>query len=179
MKNCYRGAVAAALLLLLAPAAPAATKSASSITTSSFRYEGRTITAGRAAAEGLVCTVRRDGRGRCVDRKPTASRSLVPPGPHCLVTTYMSLFQDTFYGGWEVRLSTRDVWYDLPAAYDNQASSFRMGNRSGHIASEKYVNGLGFLYPGPTGNSDCAPQMSAYKYKDTTWNNKASAMYRN
>jgi hypothetical protein len=177
MKSCYCGAVAAALLLLLAPAAPAATKSADSITTSSFRYEGRTITPGRAAAEGLVCTVRRGARGRCVDRKPSASSSSL--APHCLVPSYMSLFRDTYYGGWEVRLTARGVWYDLPAAYDNQASSYRMGNRSGHIASEKYVNGLGYLYPGPTGNSDCDPHMSGYKYKDTTWNNKASAMYRN
>jgi hypothetical protein len=54
-----------------------------------------------------------------------------------------------------------------------------MGNHSGHIASEKYVHGLGYFYRGPTGVNDCDTRMSRYAYHDVTWNNKASSRYRN
>jgi hypothetical protein len=194
MKKCYLGAVAAGLLLLLAPSAPAATWRA----TSSFTYHGKVITPSRAAAMGLVCAEGLPGTrvARCFRSGSEADRKLKPlVGPArttartsfaaadeawaCWVTPYLSLHQDVEWKGWELRLYARQVWYDMGSAYDNQTSSYAMGNHSGHIASEKYANGLGYLYPGNTSYGACWPRMSQYPYKDTTWNNKASSRYRN
>jgi hypothetical protein len=184
--------VATAALLLLAPAASAA-KSRSS---SAFKYHGKTISPQRAAAQGLICAEglpgtrvarcfadRREanrklapllGRSRTGAARVRAKASMIP----CPASGPLSLYRDVDYGGWGLDLYARQIWYDMGAAYDNQASSYAMGNHGGHIASETFDNGLGYHYPGPTSWGSCGPHMSAYKYKDTTWNNKASSRYR-
>jgi len=82
------------------------------------------------------------------------------------------LFQDGEFEGWNINTFTRQEWFNMQGIYDNEASSYRMGGHSGHIAEG--LSGSGYWYPGPTGICDEGQHMGAYNWTDLT-----SSRYRN
>jgi hypothetical protein len=165
---------------------------------SSFAYKGARIDRDDAARRALSCvegmppagdTVCFDteaqaegalGSGQATASRKRHLRARAADTQFCLYDSpYLTVYENYSYGGWTLKLLTRQIWYDLTGAYDDQSSSYNMGNHSGHIASEHYADGLGAFYPGDTGLGECEDNMSAYAYYSATWNNKASARYRN
>ncbi|MGB7157061.1 MAG: hypothetical protein WBD40_03280 [Tepidisphaeraceae bacterium] len=83
------------------------------------------------------------------------------------------LFENTGESGWNVNMFTRQAWGNLGHPYFLNASSYRMGGHSGHMAEN--ANGSGFWYPGGTGICDNA-DMTGWS---PSWNDRISSRYRN
>jgi hypothetical protein len=74
--------------------------------------------------------------------------------------------------GWELRLSSRNAWYDLTGAYNNETSAYKMGNHSGHLSENN--GGGGYWCP-----YDTSVRARKANLNGTGWSDRISSRYRN
>lgn len=77
-------------------------------------------------------------------------------------------------GGIGAVLEARHAWYDFRIEMNDQTSSFKMGEFSGHLSENS--GGGGYWYPGNTGACALQPNI-ANVYP--SWNDRISSRYRN
>jgi hypothetical protein len=160
-----------------------------------FTYRGQVIAPMVAAEKRLSCNQERSGT-TCFDSQEQAlaaasgspgepsgtaqaSRKEKRQGARAALTCSANdgrplvLWEHTGEGGWNVNLFTRQWWANLDYPYFRNASAYRMGGHSGHMAEA--ADGYGFWYPGATGI--CAhDDMTGYS---PSWNDRVSSRYRN
>ena len=98
-----------------------------------------------------------------------AHASAACPGGAIVLQTYQHLQ----YMGLATGLAATGNWYDEPASMNNETTSFRMGERAGHMSD--FSGGGGFWYPGDT--SVCAYRSNIVQY-DPGWNDRITSRYR-
>ncbi|WP_138974385.1 hypothetical protein [Patulibacter medicamentivorans] len=179
------------LVLVGAGGVASAAATQASVSSQTFQLDGKPISTEEAAKAGLACVQGApDDVGTCFRSSAEAARATGSEAApqrfgsgsepaFCVIPNAMVVYENYSYGGWSLWLTGRHVWYDLTGAYNDQVSSYEMGDHSGHIASDSYAQGLGYNYPGDTGVGGCDDNMSRYPYQGATWNNKASSRYRN
>ena len=175
----------------LAPDGPHAAAPAAIDMPETFSYHGGEIARSRAAALGLACNQFAAGV-TCYDSQAAALRAAGAPeegpsaqtsrrrGARAKAALYceanngrpLVLFENGEYLGWNLNTFTRQEWFNMQGIYDDNASSYRMGGHSGHIAEG--LGGAGYWYPGPTGICDEGEHMGAYN-----WTDRTSSRYRN
>lgn len=159
-----------------------------------FRYDGTEISPSTAAARGLSCNQEPSGT-TCFDSQAEA----LAAGPDVDGVTARSarrsgkttrraraslvcsandgrplvLWESIGEGGWNVNMFTRQTWGNLGNPYFLNASAYRMGGHSGHMAEA--ANGAGNWYPGATGICDWG-DMTGWS---PSWNDRVSSRYRN
>ena len=180
---------------------PAATAPSSGATDAIWSYHGRSISPEYARNHARVCVEDDTPVTRCYDTNAQAEgatgtavasshraakkdlRSKVKAKASCAASdgSQLKLYMDSSYNGFQLNLDSRGSWYDIPSSYNDAASSWQMGGHSGHISEHTYAQGLGYLFPGPTGVCDAGTNMSGYSYQGGggDWNDRASARYRN
>jgi hypothetical protein len=145
-----------------------------------FTYEGERISEAQADEEDLACLQTAESF-ICADEMPepaaVAEKSMSPkatasaacPGGAVVLQTYQHLQ----YTGLETGLATVKQWVDQPPSMNNETTSFRMGERAGHLSD--FTNGNGFWYPGDT--SVCAYRSNIVQF-DPGWNDRITSRYR-
>jgi hypothetical protein len=94
-------------------------------------------------------------------------------GDHC--GRHMEVYEHNNFAGWQLILGSRQNWYNLVQGeyndYNDNVSSFRMGEHSGHFS--EHNGGYGYRYPGST-------EICAIANKLTSgWNDRISSRWRN
>lgn len=88
---------------------------------------------------------------------------------------HMEVYEHNNYAGWQLILGSRGNWYNLVQGesndYNDNMSSFRMGEHSGHFS--EHNGGSGYWYPGATEVCSVATKMV------NGWNDRISSRYRN
>ncbi|MFL5817466.1 MAG: hypothetical protein ACJ76L_07685 [Conexibacter sp.] len=152
-----------------APAFPAATTAT---------YNGDVVAVDKLP-EGLSCVTADDGSLSCFDSEEQAAQATAQASiakkraraaADCLGTTLI-VYADQYAGSAEL-LSARMAWYNLSYT-NNEVSSYRMGDHSGHLAEN--FGGNGYWYPGLTGICDGNYIPAHYP----SWDNRISSRYRN
>jgi hypothetical protein len=157
-----------------------------------FTYNGAAIRPAEAAKRGLSCNQEPTGT-TCFDSQaqalaagpgsPDVPASASRKGGRAKARAALVcsandgrplvLWEHENEGGWNVNMFTRQWWANLDHPYFKNASSYRMGGHSGHMA--EHANGAGFWFPGPTGI--CAHgNLTGYS---PSWNDRISSRYRN
>jgi hypothetical protein len=160
---------------------------------STFLYRGKEIAVNDAAALDLACIQNAGQRTRCYSTGAELDRAEGVANPaqkdaarvarkhknkrrhraHRAQHYYypMQLWEHTFQHGWRLDLNSQCAWYNIPGAYNDNASSYDVGNHSGHLSQD--YGGLGPWYPGPTG-AYAVGNMTDY----VGWNDWVSSRYR-
>lgn len=197
-------ALGASVAVLLAGASPAIAQqrdssSAAAVagTDATWLFHGKTITPAYARTHAPVCVEDASAVTRCYDTNAQAERSTATargksyrarnkkkslatascsPGD----SSQLKLYMDSSYNGYQLNLATVGGWYNIPSAYNDDASSWQMGGVSGRISEHTLQQGLGYEFPGPSGACDGGTNMSGYSYQGGggNWNDRASARAR-
>jgi len=157
---------------------PAATAPVGS-TPSVITFEGRRINEAQVVARGLACLDTATGY-LCKKNQSEFAAEEQAAGeegeatPDCAEVTFLWVYQHKQYEGASDSLAARGEWRDVPGWLNNETTSFRMGDYSGHLSD--YSGGGGYWYPGDTGI--CAYQSNiANVYPG--WNDRITSRYRN
>lgn len=145
-----------------------------------FTYEGKRISEEQADAEDLAC-LQTAKSFICADEMPEPTAVAERPGPPRATASaacpggaiVLQTFQHLQYQGLATGLAAVKQWADQPAGMNDETTSFRMGERAGHLS--EHTNGYGFWYPGDT--SVCAYRSNIAQY-DPGWNDRITSRYR-
>jgi hypothetical protein len=146
-----------------------------------YIYKGKQISADTVVKKSLHClddiaqSTCFDGEMEANDKVKArqAKRGKAKASAEC-AGGYSLLFQYFYanYGGFTAQLERRGAWYNNGSPLDNETSSYRMGEHSGHMA-EGY-GGAGWWLPYDT--SVCAHYANL---NGTGWSDRVSSRYRN
>lgn len=157
-----------------------------------FSYNGKEILPEVAAEKGLSCNQEPTGT-TCFDsqsealaagpqpaarsaRKATSAKRQARASLVCSANDGRPLVlweNENEAAGWNVNMFTRMTWGNLGNPYFANASAYRMGGHSGHMAEA--ANGGGYWFPGPTGICN-AGNLTGYS---PSWNDRVSSRKRN
>lgn len=142
-----------------------------------FSFEGRYVPEAVVDARNLACL---QNATEFICKKSVSEFPSEPAGeegeasPDCNVVTDLWTYQNKQYEGNATGIAVRFEWKDEPTYMNNETSSYRMGDYSGHMSD--YSGGGGYWYPGDT--SACAYQSNIAQW-DPEWNDRITSRYRN